>query len=302
MWGTPGVFTIDAVAAGTASAPGSRSASLFSGGVDSFHVVLHAPFALDAIVFVQGIDMFLADDTRAKAYEPVFRQAANRLGLRAIFVRTNLREHAFFRSVPWERTHGAALAAVGHVLSGEFGRVVIPASSTLDDVGMWGSHWSTDGLWSSGAMTLVHYDPAIHRNEKLLQIAHEPVLWDALRVCWENRAPTGNCSACEKCVKTMVLLEAAGQRSNYTVFDRDVLLARRIRALRVLPPHMIHVWARLLDLDLSPEIKREIERLIARGRRRRWLPALRQRLRRVGFVAAGHAVRRRMRRSEDNHG
>lgn len=294
-WGTPSDVPLVVKESGADPSPSPRVASSFSGGVDSFHVALNPPAPLDALVFVHGVDMPIADAARAQAYEPVFRRVAERRGLRAIVMRTNARENPFFKSVPWSRTHGSLLAAVGHVLGGEFGRFVIPASSTLDDVGMWGSHWRTDCLWSSGRVGFIHHDPAVHRNEKVLQVAANPLLWDSLRVCWENRVPSGNCSACEKCVKTMALLEAAGQRANYTVFDRSVPLSRRVAALRCVPPHMTHVWANILKLDLPPDVKDEIRRVLKRKGWSTLAGDVRALIRRARYAGVGRAARRRWR-------
>ncbi|MBM3449800.1 MAG: hypothetical protein FJX78_02230 [Armatimonadetes bacterium] len=227
---------------------------------------LRPPCTLAAIVFVQGFDMPISDDERALHFLPTFRRIAESLGLRSIFIRTNVRENPYFNSISWERTHCAALTAIGHLLANEYGRLVIPSSSTLDDVGLWGSHWRTDPLWKSGSVDFLHHDPAIHRNDKIRLIAHEPLLWKSLLVCWENRTAHSNCSACEKCAKTMVLLSACGQLENYEVFDLSVPLARRIEDLPRAPVHMIHVWAHVLELDLPSKVKEAIRRLILRSR------------------------------------
>jgi hypothetical protein len=265
-WGTADDFPLDVSVGPSDAPPLEAAAALFSGGVDSFYTALRPPSRLGALVFVQGFDMPLSDDQRASHFTPAFRRIAGALGVRAIFIRTNVREHAYFNSIAWERTHGAALTAIGHLLADQFGKLIIPSSSTLDDVGLWGSHWRTDPLWRSGRVEFVHHDPAIHRNDKLARIAHEPLLWDSLRVCWENRTESGNCSTCEKCVKTMVLLAASHQLPNYRVFDLSVPLARRIDALTSAPVHMVHVWTHVQALDLPPDTKAAIGRLIARSR------------------------------------
>ena len=41
--------------------------------------------------------------------------------------------------------------------------------------------------------------------------SHHPLVRDHIRVCWENRAATGNCGECEKCVRTMVYVELLGR-------------------------------------------------------------------------------------------
>ena len=46
-------------------------------------------------------------------------------GARALVVRTNLRRRRPFKGAGWARTHGGALAALGHACSGELGEILI---------------------------------------------------------------------------------------------------------------------------------------------------------------------------------
>jgi len=46
------------------------------------------------------------------------------------------------------------------------------------------------------------------------------VALDNLRVCWENRFGRYNCGVCEKCIRTMLNLEAAGMIEKCKSFKR----------------------------------------------------------------------------------
>ncbi len=62
--------------AAPAPAPPRGTCSLFSGGIDSFHTLLQAPPGLEALVFVQGLDMDIDDRRRAAAAESGLHRVA----------------------------------------------------------------------------------------------------------------------------------------------------------------------------------------------------------------------------------
>ena len=100
----------------------------FSGGVDSFHTLLRGPRPLDLLVAAIGYDVKLDDAPRIAMLTRSVRAVAAELGIRAVFIATNLRRHAAFRAVEWGCLHGGALAALGHLLSNQVGRLRIAAS------------------------------------------------------------------------------------------------------------------------------------------------------------------------------
>ncbi len=273
-WRTPLDMPLQGAGEIDAPAPASDAACFFSGGVDSFHAVLRPSLPLQALVFVHGFDIDIDDRARADAFEPVFRRVAAERGLRAVLVRTNLRRHPFLRALSWRYVHGAAMAAVAHLLGGAFGKLCIASSIRQEEDEIWGSHWLTDPLWSSHRVRIVHHAADIHRNQKLLQIAREPILRDALRVCWEHRGAALNCSVCEKCLRTMVLLSAAGERERYTVFDHGIPLVQRLDALPGAVGHLAGTWANIRAMALPPDLAAAVERLGRRSRYAALHPAL----------------------------
>ncbi|MGH9766701.1 MAG: hypothetical protein ACREAB_04635, partial [Blastocatellia bacterium] len=263
----------------------TQTALCFSGGVDSFHTLLSSGHTIHYLVFVIGFDVAMDDRVRFEAFEQSLRAVAAAVGARPIVVRTNLREHPAFAPVSWERTHGGALAAVGHLLSGAAGQLIISASQTHGQTTPWGSHWRTDRFWSSEKLQIVTVGGELHRYDKLREFAGEPLARDHLRVCWENRAPSGNCSRCEKCVRTRLVLADCGELDKYSVFDGADSLPEDVNAL----PHSngikLTYWALLKSSRLDRRMKRAIRRLVARDekfiRQRRRLEERSKRLRRV---------------------
>jgi hypothetical protein len=247
---------------------GTKTALLFSGGVDSFYTLLRCPEQIDDLVTVFGFDTHVDDMLRQEAIEKSIREVTALLGKRPIFIRTNIRDHALYRGISWEIAHGGAMAAIGHLLPLEIGRLIISSSRPYDFTEPWGSHWRIDPLWSSGGLTIAQFGCEWKRYEKLRRIAAEPILRRHLRVCWENRTPTGNCSRCDKCLRTRLALAQSGELDKYEVFSGLTTLAADLRAhpgaIGKMRLHNEIVGQKRLD----PEILRELAAFIARSQRR----------------------------------
>jgi hypothetical protein len=241
-----------------------RTALCFTGGVDSFYSLLRGDHRVDHLMFVHGYDMELADTNRAQAMEASLRAVAAAWGQHAILVRTNLRTHRLFRRANWEHAHGGALAAVGHLLSDHVNQLLISASYPRVFDRPWGSHWALDPWWSSSRLTVTHVGAEKWRAEKLVAIMNEPLVRQHLRVCWENRSPTGNCGQCEKCLRTMLVLDGHGCLGEFPVFPA-ASLAANLDQLPSLKPDLIRVYAGFLELALSASVRSALTGLLIRS-------------------------------------
>lgn len=248
----------------TARAKGK--ALCFSGGVDSFYTLLRGGFGFDHLVLVHGYDIKLSDQRRIATAEASAREIAAAVGAKAVVIRTNLREHPTFAGANWEKTHGGALVAVGHLLSDTVGLLVLSASYPYCYDHPWGSHWDTDPLWSSSVLEIVHFGADHWRADKLRAIAGEELVRKHLRVCWENLSERGNCGRCEKCIRTMLILAGAGQLADFPVFGGGVDLAERIRELPPLRRELVKVYEDFPQEGMDPAVAAALEALIARSR------------------------------------
>lgn len=275
-WGL-GDTRVTAPVAAPSTGPGAEAvAQCFTGGVDSFYAVLEAPRPPDFLVYVHGYDIRLDDRRRLDAFLPGMRATAAAVGARAIVVETDLRTHPAMAGSDWEKVHGGALAAVGHLLSGVAGRLVIPSSYPYHDEHPWGSHWDLDPLWSSGRLVVEHSDATLRRDGKVRAMARHPLVREHLRVCWEERTPTGNCSRCEKCVRTMVTFAMCDALDGMAAFDLDDPLPRRVEGLGRLSRPVLPVWEDIRRGISDPALAAAADRLIARSRApRSWWSRLR---------------------------
>jgi hypothetical protein len=250
-----------------------KIAQCFTGGVDSFHTLICANTPPSILVFAQGYDIPLGDRARLDAFLPGFRETAAAFDATAVLVATNLREHHAFRKAGWKISHGGALAALGHILGNEVERIVIPSGFPYYDPRPWGTHWDLDPLWSSERVAVQHADATLRRHLKVKAIADHHLVRRHVRVCWENRAPTGNCSRCEKCVRTMIAFAITGRLHQCEAFDGTVPIEHRVDGLRTIKSHLISNYEELLHMVDNPRLGAAIERLLDRSRRP-WRPTM----------------------------
>ena len=141
-----------------------------------------------------------------------------RTGTRAVLVRSNLREHPTFGAVSWERSHGGALAAVGHLLTGHCGDFLISATLPRPEARFWGSHWRRRPAVVLHQAARAPRGRRAGTGREAARAPSDELVRRHLRVCWENRSSSPNCCRCDKCLVTMVALEACGQLDHFQTF------------------------------------------------------------------------------------
>jgi len=264
-WGYRAI-TISGTGGNTGSAEqGTATALCFSGGVDSFFNLLRGQYRVDYLVFAHGYDIRLRDTNRVDWFRPSLRSISEATGTTLAVIRTNLREHPVFSGVSWEHAHGGALAALGHVMAGTR-RLVISASYPYELNRPWGSHWTTDPLWSSEQLEIVHEGASFWRSDKLRRIADEPLVREYLRVCWENRTSSLNCCRCEKCLRTMLVLAQCGKLAVFSAFQDKTNVAGYLDELRPISSDLMRVYRSLVGKGLDAELSRSVRSLLRRSR------------------------------------
>ena len=198
----------DAVPVARDVALGQRVGAFFSGGVDSFYTFLKHREEVTDLIFVHGFDIRLDDAPLRRMTSEMVRRVASEFGKGVVEVETNLRSlldpYADWRDL----THGAALATVGHLLSGFFGRIYIAAAYSYAGLLPNGTHPLLDPLWSTEALDFVHDGCEASRLDKVAFISRHEVALENLRVCWKNPDGAYNCGRCEKCHRVVGMLKA----------------------------------------------------------------------------------------------
>jgi hypothetical protein len=217
-------------AAGGTTAPEAPSSgtvgAFFSGGVDSFYTVQKHRAEITHLIFVSGFDVPLYRPKMVEMIAREVRKTAQEIGLPLIEVETNLRQFSDGTFFSWENQHGAALAAVAHLLAPAFGKIYIPSSYALPFLAPYGSHPGLDPLWSTQSLQVVHDDFDVTRFRKVGALS----TWDTavrnLRVCWELKEGQYNCCRCSKCMWTMAYLRAFGALERASSFPLPLDLTR----------------------------------------------------------------------------
>jgi len=209
----------------TCEGQGGRTATFFTGGVDSFYTLLKHRKKIDALVYVHGFDVDLEDETLRHQVSEMVRHVGEELEKEVIEVETNLRAFSSdFAS--WGRYHGGALAAVGHTLANQVSTIFIPSSYTYADLEPWGSHPLLDPLWGSNTNTFIHDGCEATRVEKCKKISDFKIALESLRTCWRNPNSVYNCGKCNKCIRTKVNLYSVGALEECQTFRTSINLDR----------------------------------------------------------------------------
>jgi len=208
--------------------PGHRVGVFFSGGVDSFYSLLKNKDDITDLIFIHGFDIRLENvSMRSRMSETVARVAAN-YAKGVVEIETNMRavteEHA-----PWGLAHGAALAGTGHLLSPEFTRIYIAASHTPNTIIPWGSNPELDPLWSSEALEFIHDGYGVGRERKIALVSQSDIALQSLHVCMKKPTEALNCGECEKCLRTMINLQAYGVLDRCTTFAAPLTIRKVYR-------------------------------------------------------------------------
>jgi hypothetical protein len=208
LWGPALGWSLRVVPVRARTAPTLASAgrgAFFSGGVDGLFTMLEAREVLDAGVFVHGIDFQLDNPMAAEACA---RNAAWLRGLdkELVEMSTNLRWVGMRLGVRWNDHNGACLAGCAHALG--LADAYIASGHAWLDTMPGATHRVIDPELGGDRLQVHHHGFGPMRWEKLQRIARAPGALELLRVCWHDRAY--NCGSCEKCIRTMYLLQALG--------------------------------------------------------------------------------------------
>ncbi|MDR3575602.1 MAG: hypothetical protein P4L50_17215 [Anaerolineaceae bacterium] len=208
---------------------GQSCVTLFSGGVDScFTLMSHQPdhqpnpdFQTKYAIFVQGFDIPLQNRPAYEESLKIFSQQLAPLGVEIIPCRTNL--HYFTSGLlNWGIAHGGAIIATGLILDKLIRYFLVPSSYSLEELVPWGSSPMTDHWLSTETLQVNHHGASLSRIEKVAAISTWPPAQRFLRVCVDEnkRFAVNNCSQCEKCIRTMVMLEICGSLKSFATFKQ----------------------------------------------------------------------------------
>jgi hypothetical protein len=213
---------------------GRHAAVFLSGGMDSLaalkllldhYAPTHPGHPKDALL-VHGFDIGGVIERGAKYH--VFERAkaamvpvAAEAGLSLIPIYTNIRHLCDDRDLWLNQFFGAVLAAAAHAFSARIDLAWLASSYDIPHLHACGSHPLLDPEYGSHDLQIRHRDVGLSRMQKLSIVAGWEVAFQNVRVCLANVPAKLNCGRCEKCVRTMLELEALGLLDKTRAFDAD---------------------------------------------------------------------------------
>ncbi len=233
-----------------------RTAMLFTGGVDSRHMLrVHRrehPFGRPGAI-EDGLSTFghlcptnAATSSWNTRVVPVLAEAARERGLTFAAVRSNVWELAPDVEFVAEESLSSALAASAHLFAGRFTRILKASSREAPRVIRSRLQAQMDPLFSSSAVEIFHAASPCTRFERIAAIAAEPPGVEDLVVCLAFPGSERlNCGECEKCVRTMTALLALGRLQEAKRFPPGTLSADAIWRVAI-GPHDVGYWAEML--------------------------------------------------------
>ena len=196
-------------------------------------------------------------------------------GLTVISVRTSLLQA--WDPQGWrDAGFGAGTVAAAHALSRRLSGSVMGSTGAGAWFGPHGHHPLLDDRLSSGALHAVPGLPYRTRHEKVGLLAAWPAALEVLHPCLliEEPAPGRvNCGRCEKCLRTMLSLEAVGALSATPAFAGLLLTAEAVlRAPRANGLHVLYGddLARDLDARARRDLADAVRVVMAKARMTRW--------------------------------
>jgi hypothetical protein len=238
-------------------------ALFFTAGVDSFFSLQQEMERITHLVYIEGFDVTLSDAARLAAIRKANREIADALQKKSIHVRTNLRSHPLFRRLPWDQVYGAAIVAIGYLLSGSARTFLFASGAPKWQQFPRGNRGDLDPLWSSADVGFVHHGDDFDRQNKIAAIKGDRLAQGYLRVCWKNQPGQMNCGVCEKCVRTQLMLLVAGALGDFSTFP-DVDLRHALAELPAVAPIQRYYYKELLQRLEDAAIKEEIQKLLGR--------------------------------------
>lgn len=232
---------------------GGSSGIFLSGGVDSMFTLYENrqtvpsahPASIRYAFFVEGFD--LRNPGTIEANRERTARLAERCGLELIAVRSNA--PALETDTPYwfDRAGAACFCSVVHLLRGTIRKCYFAANLDFDSMVPHTLHPATDQWYSSADIEICNDGMETRRVDKVRRLAEWDIAQSHLRVCFESSERNANCGRCEKCVRTMLALEAAGALRSTLAFPRNELSADEIRSMRLRYHHAFEFYVEMVE-------------------------------------------------------
>ncbi|NMH29514.1 hypothetical protein [Flavobacterium silvaticum] len=215
---------------------GTKSAMLFSGGVDAFATYFRHYDETPDLITIQGADIELTDTKQwndVKSFnqnEPILKRNSKH------YIQTNFQKFYTYKvdyllpNLGWWANvqHGMALIGITAPLSWveKYNTVYIASTrSEHMEFNAWGSMPEIDNEIKWAGLKVIHDGFELRRQDKvdaIVEAVQKIGTETTIRVCYsEFKADALNCSECEKCIRTIFGVMVSGDNPNRYGFKAD---------------------------------------------------------------------------------
>lgn len=235
----------------------NKAIVLFSGGVDANFTLLNKLDEKPFLVTLWGSDLFFKNTDEWEMVSSQNKETADRLKLPYSSIKTSFRLFINYKVLDerfvkvsgassWWHGFQHGIGIISHTAPlawmYRIKRVYISSSYSYKDGDIKCASYPTiDNELRFCGSEVIHYDFNVTRQEKvesICRIANERGLKVNLRVCWQHAKGT-NCCRCEKCVRTILAIQAEGYDPNDFGFrcDEQVYetIAQLIEEKKIIP-------------------------------------------------------------------
>ncbi len=272
LWKTwyPKLYDINVYAdIGVVAKSEDQCATFFSSGVDSYFTALRHPQA-QPMLLTLGFDMPYRYTNKFKEHFDRISKSAVECGGLLIPTATNIRETRW-SICHWELLgHGPALAAIALLFEQHFSEVLIPSSYDYNVMHPWGSHPMVDTLFTTSNLHFVHDGCGYSRLDKIKYLTKYKHVLSNLHVCFRGANGQGqdqyNCCNCEKCYRTMVVLELLGKLKQASMFKESKVNLTKLALLYGDQVFLAEVHSFAVEMK-NTKIEKALQKSINRSKR-----------------------------------
>lgn len=197
-----------------------RVAAFFSGGIDSFDLVVEFGDIIDDLIFVRGFDIVVHDRERNAEVLAMVQKAADAVGKPLMVIDTDLRDFSDSRANWTWFVYGGLIAT--SMLLERTHHTVLCAASLADQHLPEVAARLRGTPFGNERVSMRIEGRGTTRVEKSETVAASGLARDNLRVCWQNIPGTMNCGTCQKCLRTQIALAASGSLEAIDTLPHEV--------------------------------------------------------------------------------
>lgn len=223
-----------------------KSATLFSGGVDSWSTYLSHIDEKPSLITVKGADIDLDDAIGWNIVKSKIEDIGRNNNSKCIFIESNFKVflnqdnlslkfkdymYGWWASVQHSLGIVGLIAPITYV--DEITQIYVPATYTKEFNKPWGSDPKIDNYIRWSNLTSYHDGYELSRQDKINLITgyvkNDEKKYLDIRVCWEGKGGV-NCCKCEKCSRTILGIIIAGENPKEYGFDVDNSIYSQIKS------------------------------------------------------------------------